>query len=265
MTIKKDSSRQEQVVAYQIVNATDLATTVIGTGTAVTTHAIQLPVGAIITSGDLIVVTPFNTEGVRAHGTLTVATTFAVSDTETVTTGSQVYTFKTALSTGPAVAYEVLIGASDTTALANLAKAINLTGTAGTDYGIGTLINAKVSAVSSTHTLTVTSLVASTANDTVATTETMALGSWGGSTLVDYVVPADTIAVQIGATSYLTATSVDAVGRAALVPTGVATTALSYVDVIWGAASTTTVAPTAGSLILEIQYYILKRAEFSEG
>jgi hypothetical protein len=267
MAITKKSSRQEQVVGYQVVNATEFATTVIGTGTPVTAHALQLPAGAIITGGDLIVVTPFNTEGVRSHGTLTVASTYTVSDAETVTIGAQVYTFKTALSTGPAVAYEVLIGASDDTALTNLDKAINLTGTAGTDYGVGTLINAKVSAahVGGTHVLTVTSLVATAANDAVATTETMALGSWGAATLVDYVVPADTITVKVGSNTYLTATSVDAIGRAALTPIGTATSTLTYVDVIWGAASTTTLAPTAGSFILDIQYYVLNRAQFSEG
>jgi flagellin len=51
-----------------------------------------------------------------------------------VTIDSVAYTFKTALSSGPAVQGEVLIGASGTTAATNLTSAINHTGTAGTDY-----------------------------------------------------------------------------------------------------------------------------------
>ena len=266
MAIILKSSRQEQVVASPVINATDLINTVVGTGTATTNKAVQLPQGAIITSGRLIVVTPFNTVGVLANGTLTVASTYTVSDGETVTIGTQVYTFKTTLSVTP-TAYEVLIGASDDIALTNLTKAINLTGVAGTNYGVGTLINTKVTAAhtASTHVMTVTSLVNSAANDTVATTETMALGSWGGTTLVDWVSLADTLAVKIGSTTYLSASTVDAAGNFALVPTGVATTALTTVDLIWAAVSTSTVVPTLGQVILEVQYYVINRAEFSEG
>jgi hypothetical protein len=266
MAITKKSSRQEQVVAYNIINAVDFATTPVGTSTDVTAYAIELPEGSIITSGDLIVTTPFNTEGVRSNGTLTVSSTFAVSANETVTIGTEVYTFKTTLS-GTPTPYEVVIGASDDVALTNLAAAINGSAGAGTLYGTGTPVNSKVSAVhvAGSHTLKVTSLVASTANDTLGTTETMAVGAWGATTLVDYVVPADTIAVKIGSTTYLAATTVDALGRTALTPTGVATTSKTYVDVVWDAVSTSTVAPTAGTFILEIQYYVKNRAQFSEG
>lgn len=267
MAIKKDSSRQEQVVASPVINATDLISTVVGTSTATTNKAVQLPVGAIITGGSLTVVVPFNTEGVRAHGTLTASTTYTPTADQTVTIGSQIYTWKGTL-TAATTAYEVLIDGA-INSYANLVAAINADQTAGVvgvAYGSLTPVNTKVTAVhTSSYVIDVTSKVASTANDTVATTSTTSLAAWGATTLVDYVVPADTLAVQIGATSYLTATSVDAVGYAVLTPTGVATTTETTVDLIWDAASTTTVVPTLGQVILEVQYYVIGRAQFSEG
>jgi hypothetical protein len=267
MAIKKDSSRQEQVVASPVINATDLISTVIGTSTATTNKAVQLPAGAIITGGSLTTVVPFNTVGVLAHGTLTATTSYTPSAGETVTIGSQVYTWRAAL-TAPTTAYEVLIDGT-INSYANLTAAINAdqtVGVVGVAYGSLTPVNTKVTAVhTSSYVVNVTSKVASTANDTVSTTSTTTYAAWGATTLVDYVVPADTIAVQIGATSYLTATTVDVVNHTALVPTGVATTTETTVDLIWDAASTTTLAPTLGQVVLEVQYYVIKRAQFSEG
>jgi flagellin len=82
----------------------------------------------------------------------------AVGNNDTVLVGGTTYTFKTALT---GAANEVLIGLTgDTTALANLQKAINLSGIAGTDYGTGTAINAGVVASGASATnLTVTSKV----------------------------------------------------------------------------------------------------------
>lgn len=58
----------------------------------------------------------------------------APGDGDTVTLGTKTYTFKTVLSTEPAVEGEVLIGASAAAALDNLKAAVNHTGTPGTDY-----------------------------------------------------------------------------------------------------------------------------------
>jgi hypothetical protein len=267
MAITKKSSRQEQVTAYNIISATDFATTPVGTSTDVVANAILLPAGSIITTGNLIVTTAFNTIGVLAKGTLTAVSTYTPTANDTITIGSQVYKFVSAL-TASTTAYEVLIDGA-TNSYTNLVSAINADQTAGVvgvKYGSLTPVNTKVTAVkTSTYVVTVTSKVNSAANDTVGTTSTTSVAAWGATTLVDWTAPADTIAVKVGSTTYLTATSVDAVGRTALVPTGVATTADSYVTVTWDAAASSTVVPTAGEFILEVQYYIKNRAQFSEG
>jgi hypothetical protein len=118
--------------------------------------------------------------GVAATGTLT--TTATPANNETVTIGSTVYTYKTALT--PA-AYEVLIGGSQAQAMENLRRAINDDGVAGTNYGAGTVAHPDVTAVDGATTVVVTAKVQGTAGNTIATTETLAaVGSqWGGATL----------------------------------------------------------------------------------
>lgn len=264
MAISKKSNRQELISAAIEIDATSFPQTVIGTGNAVTLEAIELPEGAVIVSGDLVIVEGFNTEGIRANGVLT--SSAAPSDTNTVTIGTTVYTFKTAL-TASTTAFEVLIGATEATSLNNLAAAINLGAGAGTLYGSLTTIHPEVTAVSDgVHTVTVTSKFASTVHDTLATTETHAFGSWGGVTLVDYVVPADTLVAQIDAVGYIASTNADVTNtRTALVPTGTVLTAKNTVDLIWDAAATTTISPTLGKARLIINYILNKRATFSQG
>lgn len=116
-----------------------------------------------------------------ATGTLTITgATNAVAD-ETVTIGSVVYTWKTA----PAAANQVKIGADKAASLASLAKAINLTGTAGTtgDYGVGTVQHPQVSATSDATSLVATARYSGTAANSIATTEVMTDGAWGAATL----------------------------------------------------------------------------------
>lgn len=121
-----------------------------------------------------------------ATGILTFSATPGNGETVTVGTytssGSHaaVYTFKTAIST----AFDVLIGASATTALASLVAAINLASGAGTTYGTGTVINNDVVASTLPATqMLVTATVPGTAGNSIASTETLANGAWGGSTL----------------------------------------------------------------------------------
>ena len=84
----------------------------------------------------------------KAIGTFTM--TGNAADSETITIGSTTYTFKTALSAGPTVANEVLLGATAAVTLANLTGAINheTTGgqTEGTTYSTGTVANTSVTA-----------------------------------------------------------------------------------------------------------------------
>lgn len=118
-------------------------------------------------------------KAVKATGTLTSDAT-APSDGETVTIGSTVYTFKTAIAT----AYDVLIGGSAAIALDNLKSAINKTAGEGTTYGTGTLIHPTVEATTNTDTTQVLlAKTAGTAGNAIVTTETSAHLSFGAGTL----------------------------------------------------------------------------------
>lgn len=120
-----------------------------------------------------------------ATSTLT-STGTAVADGATVTINTRVYTARTALSYAGGVADEVLIGstADGSAFLANLKKAINGTGTAGTDYGIGTTANTDVVADTLTATtLKVWARTLGTTPNAYPTTETSAQLSWADTTL----------------------------------------------------------------------------------
>lgn len=122
--------------------------------------------------------------GTLATGTLTSDAT-NVADGDTVTIGTRVYTFKTALGT---TAGQVLIGADAATSLDNLKSAINNTGTAGTDYTANTPIHARVTATTNTDTTQVVQAREySDTNADIATTETSAHLSWGATTLASGV------------------------------------------------------------------------------
>lgn len=90
-----------------------------------------------------------------AGTTILTSTNTAPSDGDQVSIGGQVYTFKTTLT--PTIG-QVLINTTADAALLNLARAINGTGTAGTDYATGTVINPYVSSSASvtSHTITLT-------------------------------------------------------------------------------------------------------------
>jgi flagellar hook protein FlgE len=109
------------------------------------------------------------------------------ADGETVTVGGTTYTFATTLSS-PAVANQVLIGATTFDTLANLAGAIDGSTTggqaAGTTYSTGTTANAAATATATGTTLKLVASTAGTAGDSIATTATMANGSFGSATLI---------------------------------------------------------------------------------
>lgn len=120
--------------------------------------------------------------GTSATGTLTSNGT-APANGATVTIGSYTYTFVTALSS-PAVAGEVLIGASAAVALDNLKSAVNGTAGAGTTYGDGTLTNDEATAGANTDTTQAfTSAYSGLFGNSIATTETSSTLSFGAATL----------------------------------------------------------------------------------
>jgi len=109
----------------------------------------------------------------------------------TVTIGAVTYTVVDALSEtygATAVPYQVLKGASEATMLDNLKKAINGTGTAGTEYSTGTVAHEFFIATTNTDTAqtivarTVAGTTATNALNALATTETMANTAWADST-----------------------------------------------------------------------------------
>ena len=104
-----------------------------------------------------------------------------IANGNTVTIGDHVYTFKTALSTGPTVPNEVLVGVSDSVSLDNLIAAINGAGGAGTTYATGTVANAFVTALAGAgDTMDITAKAAGTLGNGIALAQTLTSGSWNG-------------------------------------------------------------------------------------
>ena len=135
-----------------------------GEGPATTTHEtvtagadLNLPIYSVVSviAGVLALALPAGAAQGAATGTVTFSSA-APADNDTVTIAGRVYTFKTALSTGPTVANQVLAGANITAAAANLAAAINGSGVEGTNYSVGTLPDANVSASPSAGVVTLT-------------------------------------------------------------------------------------------------------------
>jgi predicted RecA/RadA family phage recombinase len=146
----------------------------------------ELPAAAVTATADSAIVPGdklyFSTAETKASGTITSDAT-APGDGDTVTIGSTVYTFKTAL-TSPAEPFEVLIGVSAAVALDNLKSAINATAGEGTTYATGTTAHPSVTATTNTNTTQVVeALAAGAAGNDIATTETSSHLAWGATTL----------------------------------------------------------------------------------
>lgn len=112
-------------------------------------------------------------------GVLTVASG-SIANGDTVTIGTKTYTWQTTLTN---VNGNVLLGATNATALANLASAINLTTGAGSTYAAAMTKHTLVSAVAATTTLTVTQLIYGTA--TIPSSEVIVDAgiTWGAGNL----------------------------------------------------------------------------------
>lgn len=133
--------------------------------------------------------------GTPTAGTVTLTSDNTnVANTETVTIGNKVYTFKTALTPTEG---EVLIGGSADASLLNLINAINHTGTPNTDYKCAAA-HTQVTAASAVtaHAFVLTALTTNSAavQNALASTETSAHLSFGAATftgaLDKYVITA---------------------------------------------------------------------------
>lgn len=129
-------------------------------------------------------------DGVEASGLATFAANPAAADT--VTIGAKTYTFRTALSAGPTVANEVLIGATALNTAFNLRAAINGDYGAGNTYSTGTVANASVQASAGTDaTVALRARAAGTAGNALATTKSATNPSFGAATLTGGVNEVD--------------------------------------------------------------------------
>jgi len=116
--------------------------------------------------------------GNLATGVLTFSGVGVVDDV--IVIGARTYTLKASVAT---TANQVLIGLSAAATAANLAAAIMLTGTPGTDYGSATTLNANVSAVAVGAVVTVTAKAVGVAANSYSTTTTSGAASWGAATM----------------------------------------------------------------------------------
>lgn len=132
----------------------------------------------------------------NAYATQTLTSdTVNVSDGDTVTIGSKVYTFQNTLTD---VDGNVKIGANAAASLQNLHNAINASGgVAGTDYALATVAHTQVEATAVTATtVVVTALVAGTAANSIATTEVSTHLSWGAATLTGGTLVSNVLSID---------------------------------------------------------------------
>lgn len=128
---------------------------------------------------------------VAATSTLTSNNT-TPTDGDYVQVGGVTYTFRTTLTNAGNAPYEVLINSSADGALANLKLAVNLTGTAGTNYGVGTAIHPTVTCGNLTsHTLPMTAKTLGTNGNNILTSakSTASTLTWTGTNFSGGVNP----------------------------------------------------------------------------
>ncbi len=146
--------------------------------TAITASSATRMRGGRNRSGEAVVAV--NGMGFPSVGYLTF--TGQPGNTQTVTIGTTVYTFVTALASP----FDVLIGASTEASIDNLVSAINGTAGAGSTYGTGTTPHPAVRATKRGTTVCRihSRFLTGGGENTVATTETVANASWGAATMV---------------------------------------------------------------------------------
>lgn len=167
----------DSVLEQQVITAEKNASAVTGTDwTGTLTASDVFSDGETITIGDRTYTMKTALTGVRASQTLTSDNT-QVSDGDQVQVAGVTYTFRTTVSQP----YDVHIVTDADTSLGNLVKAINASGSAGTDYGVGTVAHPRVTAGNVTsHATTITAIASGTAGNSLDIAENAAHLSVGG-------------------------------------------------------------------------------------
>ncbi len=182
---------------YRIASATGTAALIF----AALNGGLERTTVRLASTGDVGTITPhlwiadgtslfMYTESGYATGTLTA--TGNPADGAVVVLGTMYYRLSSGTLDAGAPAgtsgnpWRVLIAGTAALTLANLDKAINASGTAGTDYSTALVANnlADATAVAAT-TISVRALAEGTGGNSVVTTETSAVLSWGGTTLAN--------------------------------------------------------------------------------
>lgn len=179
-TLYPNDSKLTQKLLWLEKRATTFAGT-LGSGTLTSDNTNNAD-GETVTVGSSVYTFKTALTGARATSTLTSDAT-APSDGDTVTVEGRTYVFRTALTNTVGAPYEVLIGVSAAVALDNIKSAINADGTAGV-YGSGTLAHPLVTATTNGNTTQVVQAIKyGTEGNNYLTSETSAHLSWTGTTL----------------------------------------------------------------------------------
>lgn len=164
-TYANDSKLEQKVLWLEKRGTTFAGTLASGTLTSDATQSATL---------DTTVIGGITYTWVTALSEAAASTTLSLSNTPTdgdvVSIDGIAYTFRTTLTNSGTAPYEVLINSSGGGAVAKLRLAMNASGTAGTDYGVGTLIHPTVTAgIVSSATLPMTAKALGTAGNNLQT------------------------------------------------------------------------------------------------
>lgn len=164
-TYSVGTTANTQVSSTAVVGSTITVTAIkgglSGNSVATTTTSVALSWGSATLTGG----------GSLSKASLTSDNT-APANASVVTINGKAYTFQTSLTAGNG---HVAIGASADIALTNLLLAINLTGTAGTNYGTGTTKNTDVTAINydtTNHKLLLQAIMSGAAGDALTLAQT---------------------------------------------------------------------------------------------
>jgi len=180
-----NDSKLEQRVIYE-ENNLEASTGTLGVGT-LTMSDVPTDADTMTIGSQVYTFVDDLTEAIAAQ---TLTTTGTFSDGEVIGIGDRTYTMKTTLSTSPTVANEILIGANAAASLDNLKVAIDNGATEGTNYSTDTAAHADVTATTNgATTQIVTFRLPGVAGNGVTVSTTAANASWGAPNLAGGVNP----------------------------------------------------------------------------